>query len=116
MFQPYRPDAPDRFAAEATRIREALSDLVLDIAHVGSSAVPGLPGKPTIDLLVGVRDLELPASLFERMAGLGYEYRGENSTPDRRYFREGARPPSSSGSVRRSRRPAEDHPDGRKRG
>jgi GrpB-like predicted nucleotidyltransferase (UPF0157 family) len=33
--------------------------------HVGSTAVPGLAAKPTIDMVAGVRDLEEARAAFE---------------------------------------------------
>ena len=44
------------------------------IHHVGSTAVPGLDAKPTIDILVGVEDLESARGCFGRLAALGYLY------------------------------------------
>lgn len=43
---------PDRFSREAARIRAILGDRVLQLEHVGSTAVPGLPAKPIIDMLL----------------------------------------------------------------
>ena len=48
----YDPAWPDRFGREAERIRAVLGDKVLQLEHVGSTAVPGLPAKPIIDLLL----------------------------------------------------------------
>lgn len=44
------------------------------VHHVGSTAVPGLDAKPTIDVLVGVEDLESARDCFEPLAELGYLY------------------------------------------
>lgn len=44
------------------------------IHHVGSTAVPGLEAKPTIDILVGVEDLESARGCFEPLGELGYLY------------------------------------------
>jgi hypothetical protein len=41
----YDPSWPDRYAALAGDIRAALGDIVLDIEHVGSTAVPDLAAK-----------------------------------------------------------------------
>lgn len=55
--------------------------------HVGSTAVPGLAGKPVLDVAVAVAsDVAAEASIVP-MAGLGYTYRGANGAdPLRRYF------------------------------
>jgi GrpB-like predicted nucleotidyltransferase (UPF0157 family) len=47
---------PSRFEAEARRLHAAIPGAV-SIDHVGSTAVPGLPAKPTIDIQISVLDL-----------------------------------------------------------
>jgi GrpB-like predicted nucleotidyltransferase (UPF0157 family) len=47
---------PARFAILADMIREALGSSALAIEHVGSTAVPGLPAKPIIDIDLTVAD------------------------------------------------------------
>ena len=54
----YDQDWPRRYATERDRIRGAIGDTLLVIEHVGGTAVPGLPAKPVIDLMVGVEDIE----------------------------------------------------------
>jgi len=44
------------------------------IHHVGSTAVPGLDAKPTIDVLVGIDSLEVSRAAFDPLAELGYLY------------------------------------------
>ncbi len=48
------PDWPRLFQREAHRISAALGRSALRIEHVGSTAVPGLPAKPVIDVLLVV--------------------------------------------------------------
>ena len=50
------PDWPRQYDALAGRIREALGWRVLQLEHVGSTAVPGLPAKPIIDIDLTVAD------------------------------------------------------------
>jgi GrpB protein len=50
----YDPNWPTLFEQERTRIKNALGSFALAIEHMGSTAVPGLPSKPIIDLLIGV--------------------------------------------------------------
>ena len=47
---------PTDFESIATRVREALGDAALEIHHVGSTSVPGLPAKPVIDADLVVTD------------------------------------------------------------
>jgi GrpB-like predicted nucleotidyltransferase (UPF0157 family) len=82
---------PARFTEERDRIAAALGDAALAIEHVGGTAVPGLPAKPVIDLMVGVEDIERAGPAVAGLINLGYEYvpELERQLPDRRYFRLG---------------------------
>jgi tRNA threonylcarbamoyladenosine biosynthesis protein TsaE len=85
----YDPAWAERFASEAAQIEEALGDLVVEVEHVGSTAVPGLAAKPTVDIAVGATTLDLPGKAIERMEALGYEDAGDDSHPGERRFRKG---------------------------
>jgi GrpB-like predicted nucleotidyltransferase (UPF0157 family) len=62
----------------AAAIREALGDAASGVAHVGSTAVPGLPAKPIIDIAVGMRPGETAvAPLRARLEPRGFIYRGD---------------------------------------
>ena len=84
---PHDPAWKRAFDAEADAIARALGDLVAAVHHIGSTAIPGIPAKPIIDILLEVGDIarldENPSAL-ER---LGYEALGEFGIPGRRYFR-----------------------------
>ena len=67
----YDPAWEELFDTEASRIADALGDLVVAIEHVGSTAVPGLAAKPTIDIAVAATALERPPDAVARMAALG---------------------------------------------
>ena len=66
----YDPGWPERYAAETERLRPLLPGA--ELHHIGSTAIPGIPAKPVIDLMALVADLDAPlAALVERG---GYEY------------------------------------------
>ena len=81
---------PSLYEEERARILDALGDAVLDIQHIGSTAVPGLGAKPVIDIMVGVADLAAGEKCIHPLEDLGYEHRGEAGIPGRLYFRKGA--------------------------
>ena len=89
---PYDPRWPSRFESERAALEAAIRDWAAGgIHHVGSTAVPGLDAKPTIDILIGVEGLESSRPCFGRLATLGYlyaPYRAEEMhwfcKPDRR--------------------------------
>ena len=72
------PAWPSWFQLEAARLRSAVpGDLVPDIQHIGSTAVPGLDAKPIVDLMVGIGEPDRIADVVERLERLGYESLGE---------------------------------------
>ena len=75
------------FNVEARQITECLGDVVTRLHHIGSTAIPGLPAKPTIDILMEVVDLESVDAATPSLKTLGYEAMGEYGIPRRRYFR-----------------------------
>ncbi|HYM40725.1 MAG TPA: DNA polymerase IV [Thermoplasmata archaeon] len=95
VLVPYDPSWPQRFAEEKEAVATALGDRVLAIEHVGSTAVPGLRSKPTIDIMVGIRRLSEAPPCIAALESFGYVYRpdGEATIPERRYFHKG--PPGS---------------------
>jgi GrpB-like predicted nucleotidyltransferase (UPF0157 family) len=87
----YDPSWPRRYEEERDRIAAALGDAVVAIEHVGGTAVPGLPAKPVIDIMVGVPDIERAGQAVAGLINLGYQYvpELESQLPERRYFRRG---------------------------
>ena len=85
----YDPRWAELYDRESESVRAALGAVVVAVEHIGSTAVTGLPAKPVIDLLVGLRMLELPAASIAAMEALGYEYLGEHGIPGRLFFRKG---------------------------
>ena len=77
----YQPGWAEAFAQEAARIRATLGPRVLAIEHYGSTSIPGLPAKPIIDLLIGVRDLGEVADIAPAMFALGYDDHTRNVVP-----------------------------------
>jgi GrpB-like predicted nucleotidyltransferase (UPF0157 family) len=88
----YDPNWPALFEQESTGIKRALGSFALAIEHVGSTAVPGLPSKPIIDLLVGVPSLEeAKQRCIAPMEARGYIYIPEYASwiPGELFFRKG---------------------------
>ncbi len=82
------PEWDALFRAEKTKLLEALSDLVLDIQHVGSTAIPTISAKPIIDIAVLVRSIEEASKQVPEIEALGYE-RKEEQKPERLFFTKG---------------------------
>jgi GrpB-like predicted nucleotidyltransferase (UPF0157 family) len=71
----YDPAWPAKFQCEADRIRAALGDRALRVEHMGSTAVPGLPAKPCIDILLVVQDSADELSYVTDLEAAGYVLR-----------------------------------------
>ena len=93
---PSKADWPRRFEEEAARLRAIIPpDLLLDLEHIGSTAVPGLAAKPVIDMLAIVTDLEAAKTrLVAPLEAAGYTYRDRGPDTDRLFFVKGL-PPSA---------------------
>jgi GrpB-like predicted nucleotidyltransferase (UPF0157 family) len=87
----YDPQWPILYEEEKGRILGVIGHAVVAIEHVGSTAVPGLGAKPTIDIIVGIRQLADAEECIELLRSIGYEYVPEYNDiiPERRYFHKG---------------------------
>jgi putative glutamine amidotransferase len=86
----YEIVAPDpawvaRFEEEAARLASALGDQIVRIDHVGSTSVPGLIAKPTIDIQVSLRSLEPRAAYVPALRALGYRTLLDPTAHDHEY-------------------------------
>jgi GrpB-like predicted nucleotidyltransferase (UPF0157 family) len=82
----YSDEWPRLFEAEREILEHVLAPwLSGGIHHVGSTAVPGLAAKPTIDMIAGVANLDEAWAACEPLATLGYVY-GEHR-PEAHWFR-----------------------------
>ena len=71
----YDPIWPHWYESAAFRIREALGDKVLQLDHVGSTSVRGLPAKPLIDINMVVADTTDEDSYVPPLEAIGYVLR-----------------------------------------
>lgn len=86
---PCNPDWPIHFQAERDLLRDALGSSVLEIRHIGSTAIPGMPAKPIIDILAAVKNLTDVSRFIDPLIRLGYEDKGDGSVAGRRFFVKG---------------------------
>ena len=71
----YDPLWPSKFESERRVLQAVLARwLAGPIEHVGSTAIPGMPAKPVIDIMAGVRSLEDSQSAISDVVGAGYVY------------------------------------------
>ncbi|TYR77052.1 GrpB family protein [Rossellomorea vietnamensis] len=89
ILSEYNPQWEDQFEYEKKQIFAVVGDKMLGIEHIGSTSVQGLKAKPIIDILAGVRDLNLVSSLIGPLSEVDFEYVPKADLTDRRFFRKG---------------------------
>ena len=85
----YDPMWKQKFEVERNKLGNLFQTILVNIHHIGSTSIPGLSAKPIIDLLIEVTDIEKVNAFNNQMTELGYEAKGENGIPLRRYFQKG---------------------------
>jgi GrpB-like predicted nucleotidyltransferase (UPF0157 family) len=87
-IEDYNPDWPGLFNSEEEVLTSVCEGQIIKIEHIGSTSIPALPAKPTIDIMAGVESLEIANLLIPTICSLGYEYISiyEEEMPERRYF------------------------------
>lgn len=68
----YNPLWADLYSQEESLLKESLGSDIVDIQHIGSTAVPGLAAKPIIDIQIAVDNLEDAAKLLPKLEAAGY--------------------------------------------
>jgi len=71
----YDPAWPALYAREERRLRSLLGERAVRVEHVGSTAVPGLPAKPIVDVALEVPDSADEAAYVPDLEAAGYALR-----------------------------------------
>lgn len=83
----YESNWPQTFLHLKNWIWPSVADVALAIEHVGSTSVPGMAGKPIIDIdLITASRTEVPEILL-RLGRLGCQHRGDLGIEDREAFK-----------------------------
>jgi GrpB-like predicted nucleotidyltransferase (UPF0157 family) len=86
LIHAYDPDWPAQAAFEADRWRGNIDGIVM-VHHIGSTAVPGLPAKPIIDLMPVFESESAADAAQDVVEEFGFEWMGAFGLPGRRYAR-----------------------------
>ena len=85
LIKDYNKEWPEWFRQMQNMLDGQLKGLYLSIEHVGSTSVPGLNGKPIIDI-----DIVISKGKFEpvkeKLEGMGYVHQGDWGIPGREAF------------------------------
>lgn len=82
----YDPRWPQSYAEAAGQLAPIFEPSLVEIHHVGSTAVPRLAAKPEIDILAIVRRSDTPDSWLDSLGTLGFR-RGGDLAPGHRFFK-----------------------------
>lgn len=70
----YSPEWKKLFIAEKEKIIKACAPgVILSVEHIGSTAIPGLCAKPTIDILLEIAENADPGELVSALESIGYQ-------------------------------------------
>ena len=86
-IEEHNPEWFEQFEFEKKQLCGMLGDAILGIEHIGSTSIPGIWAKPIVDILIGVKSLQLETFIIDKVIELGYEYFGEAGISGRFYFR-----------------------------
>jgi len=87
MLSTHDPDWFAEFTALKTVYSETLGNLILSVEHVGSTAVPDLLAKPTLDIDLVMRDYSVFYAIVVGLRGLGYVHNGDQGIYQREAFK-----------------------------
>ena len=83
---PYDPKWPALFSEESEKISKFFGDNILKIYHIGSTSVPGVSGKATIDILFVVKDISKISDHISDMERNGYMSLGSHNAKNSHLF------------------------------
>jgi len=78
---PHNPKWTEAFEKEKEVLSKALNGLVVDIQHIGSTSIPGIPAKPIIDISIGIKTMKNSKDFIKIFEDIGYEYRPDFGGP-----------------------------------
>ncbi len=85
----YSPAWPALYADTAKQLQTLVGAHILDMQHVGSTAIPGMLAKPIIDIAIRMPALQSIKIAIDVLEPEGYTYRGEQGIPGRHLFAKG---------------------------
>jgi GrpB-like predicted nucleotidyltransferase (UPF0157 family) len=97
---PYNPQWPDMASEEILNLQHLFygNDWIIDIQHIGSTAIPGLAAKPVIDIYMGAASLGQAQVAIKPLQTLGYQFWEDNPNEEKMFFVRGM-PPMGNGRT-----------------
>jgi len=77
-LQEYNPEWKQMFNDSKDKITPLFGDNLISIEHIGSTSMEGMFAKPSIDILVAVKDLDKVTENLQLFVEAGYNPRGRD--------------------------------------
>ena len=87
ILMPYQSSWLDKFEKEKIVLQKVFDDKAIEIEHIGSTSIEGLPSKPIIDMAVMVNNHADADGFTEPLAKIGYKF--HSSSTERHFYRKG---------------------------
>ncbi|MFB4213376.1 GrpB family protein [Shouchella sp. JSM 1781072] len=87
----YKEEWTKIFNRDKDIILQIVGNKVVDIQHVGSTAIPDISAKPIIDILVGLKNIFEADHFIPKFEEKSYEFRPHASTQDRFLYIKGGK-------------------------
>jgi len=85
----HNPKWRQNFEHEEKKIRKVFGRDALEIQHVGSTAISGIPAKPIIDIVLIVLSLQKARRYEKKLKEIGYEIKKNDTRKERLFFTKG---------------------------
>ncbi|MFA4818920.1 MAG: GrpB family protein [Patescibacteria group bacterium] len=86
----YNPKWRQSFQHEQKKLSKVFGRDVLEIQHVGSTAIPGILAKPIIDIALIVPSLQKARRYEKKLKEIGYEIKKNDTRKERLFFAKGS--------------------------
>lgn len=83
---PYNPGWIELFKHESLHLQQALGHHLLEIYHIGSTAIPNMPAKPVIDMMLVCENLDEIADIAQKLKVLDYSPVRRHVIPHRSFI------------------------------
>ncbi len=100
VLEDYSPGWAASFRQLKAVYEQHLSNIIIDVQHVGSTSVEGLTAKSVIDIDIIIADSKNLETIIKKLEVLGYEYRGNLGITDRASFKQKTNNTPFNGSLK----------------
>ncbi len=88
QLTPYQPNWTDDYNAEERHLQGIFGAAALEIQHIGSTAIAGMPSNPIIDIAVMIQSWKDADAFTESLEQIGYEFvpATHSGLPERHFY------------------------------